>query len=113
MDQLKNAMLKAGLITKDQVRTKPKKVKKSKAPKKALKKYHEHQVKSVCELCNNPSPDVEYYRHNNRLIVKRWLCVKCADEYKINDDLRETNQSFDARTGKFNRTWGRTKTFSK
>lgn len=115
MQQLKYALIKAGLAKKEfpdkkkeEVRLRPQK---SKAPKKEFKKYDEHQIRTICEVCNNTTPDVEYYRHNNRLIVKRWLCIKCADDAKIADDLRETNQSSYSRTGRFHRMWGKTKQF--
>ena len=69
---------------------------------------NENQIKTICELCDQYAPDVEYYKHNNRLIVKRWLCIKCADEHRVDDNLRETCQSSDARAGRFHRMWGRT-----
>lgn len=111
MQQLKEALIKAGLVSKDEAVDRTKQPTKSKVPKKEFKKYEEHQIRADCELCNKYSPDVEYYKHNNKLIVKRWLCIKCADEHKINDDLRETHQSSYAKSGSFRRMWGRTKSF--
>jgi len=111
MQQLKDALVKAGLVSKEAAKDKKKPPKKSRVPKKEFKRFHDHQIRTTCELCNQYSPDVEYYKHNNRLIVKRWLCIKCADEHKIDDFLRDTHQSSDARAGRFNRTWGRTKKF--
>lgn len=113
MQQLKDALIKAGLVPKETAEDRKRRPKKSKAPKKEFKKFKEDQIKTECEYCHNNTPDVEYYRHNNKLVVKRWLCIKCADEYKIDDDLRDTNQSSYARSGRFHRMWGRTKHFSK
>ena len=107
MQQLKDALIKAGIVPKEAAKDPKERPQKSKVPKKEIK--NDHQIKTVCELCEKYSPDVEYYKHNNRLIVKRWLCVKCADEHKIDDTLRDTHQSSDARAGRFHRTWGRTK----
>lgn len=109
MQQLKQALIKAGLVSKEEAKDRKEPPKKSKVPQKEFKKFHEHQIKTECELCGYNTPDVEYYRHNNKLIVKRWLCIKCADEYKIADDLRETQQSSYAKSGRFRRMWGRTK----
>lgn len=109
MKQLKDALLKAGVISKEYA--KPSIPKKSVDPQKEFKKYHQHQIRTVCELCEKDKPDVEYYKHNNRLIVKRWLCVDCADENHIDDILRETHQSTNARSKTFRRMWGRTKRF--
>jgi len=118
MQRLKDAFIKAGIIPKESPKVAPKEapkkrrdevVRKSRPPKEEFEQYHEHQIRTECELCRNHTPDVEYYRHNNKLIEKRWLCIKCADEYKISDELRETAQSFYARTGRFRRMWGKTK----
>jgi len=109
MQQMKQALLKAGLISKKEAtKDKGKKPTSSKVPKKEFKKFDENQIKTICELCDQYAPDVEYYKHNNRLIVKRWLCIKCADEHRVDDNLRETCQSSDARAGRFHRMWGRT-----
>lgn len=108
MDQLKQALLKLGLKG-----AKPKQVeepqKKSISPQKEAKKFQEHQIRSDCEYCKRYSPDVEYYRHDNKFVEVRWLCMKCADEFKITDDHRQTHQSSDARGGRFIRQYGRTK----
>jgi uncharacterized protein YaeQ len=113
MQQLKDALVKAGLVTKEAAQDRKKRPKASKAPKKEFKKFNDDQIRTECELCNQNTPDIEYYRHNNRLIIKRWLCIKCADEHKIDDSIRETHQSSYARSGRFRRMWGRTKQFSK
>lgn len=112
MDQLKKALMKAGLSA-----SKPKPVempvqpKKSVSPQKEAKKFKEDQVRTDCEYCKKYSPDVEYYHHNNKFVEVRWLCMKCADEYRILDELRQTHQSSDARSGRFIRQYGPTKKF--
>jgi len=108
MQQLKQALIKAGLVSKEMANEGRKPPEKSKPPEKELKKFHEHQIRTICELCGKSEPDVEYYRHNNKLIIKRWLCVNCANEHRIDDSLRETNQSTNSRSGTFHRMWGRT-----
>ena len=114
MQQLKQALIKAGVLPKDiDEKLGVKRPKESRTPKKELKRFHEHQIKTICEHCDNPTPDVEYYRHNNKLLTKRWLCIKCADEFKISDEVRETNQSSYSKTGRFTRMWGKTKKFDR
>lgn len=110
MKQLKFALIKAGIVQKEAAEEKKGPPKKSKVPEKIFKKFHEHQIITECELCGYNTPDVEYYRHNNKLIVKRWLCIKCADEHRIDDELRETSQSSYAKSGRFHRMWGKTQT---
>lgn len=109
MDQLKKALLKAGLAPSKPKIEAPKEPVKSVSPQKEAKKFHDHQVRTECEYCKKYSPDVEYYMHENRLVNVRWLCMKCADEYRIMDDCRQTHQSVDARSGRFIRQYGRTK----
>lgn len=111
MKQLRDAFIKAGVITKETAERQEKKdpESKGKPPSRELNKYHTDQVKTDCEHCGKHSPDVEYYRHNNKLISKRWLCMRCADDGLIHDDLRQTNQSLSARTGRFIRQYGPTK----
>lgn len=110
MDQLKQALLKAGLKVSKPKPIEPEK-KKSLSPQKEAKKFNEDQVRSDCEYCKKYKPDVEYYRHNNKFIEVRWLCMACADEYKILDECRQTHQSTDARSGRFRRQYGPTKKF--
>jgi len=113
MKQLQHALIKAGLAPKEAAEKPKKPPKKSRVPKKEFKRFSEHQIRTECELCNQNTPDIEYYQHNNKLIIKRWLCIKCADEHQVSDDLRETHQSSYARSGRFRRMWGRTKAFKK
>ena len=107
--QLKQALLNAGLIGKDTL----KEIEREKVMKRHLKKggkIREDQLRIVCEACEKSAPDVERYFHKNRLIDgKEWLCLRCADEYQINDDLRTTAQSTQAKQGLFIRQYGRTK----
>lgn len=110
MDQLKQALMKAGLKVSKPKPEEPK-VKKSFSPQKEAKKFKEDQVRTDCEYCKKYSPDVEYYRHNNKFVEVKWLCLKCADEYKILDDCRQTHQSSDARSGRLIRQYGPTKKF--
>ena len=109
MDQLKQALLKVGLSAGKKAEAPKKEPPKSISPTKESKKFHEHQVRTECEYCKKYSPDVEYYRHENKVVTVRWLCMKCADEYCILDECRQTNQSTDARSGRFIRQYGRTK----
>ena len=117
MDQLKQALLKAGMkATAPAPKTRAavgsqEHAKKSFSPQKEAKKFHEHQIRNDCEYCHSYTPDVEYYRHTNKFVEVRWLCMKCADEYKILDECRTTNQSPDSRAGRFTRRWGPTKKF--
>lgn len=112
MDQLKQALIKVGLKPsapkKEDAVSRPKK---SISPQKEAKKFKEDQVRSDCEYCGKYKPDVEYYMHNNKFVGVRWLCMACADEYKILDDCRQTHQSTDARSGRFIRQYGPTKKF--
>lgn len=110
MDQLRKALLKAGLAPTKKEEVKP--LPKSRSPEKEAKQFQEHQIRSDCEYCKNYTPDVEYYRHDNKFIEVRWLCMKCADEFKILDDCRQTHQSSYARSGRFRRQYGRTKKFA-
>jgi hypothetical protein len=70
------------VVTKETVEKREKKDPefKGKPPSRELNKYQSDQVKTDCEHCGKHSPDVEYYRHNNKLIAKRWLCMRCADD---------------------------------
>lgn len=112
MSSLKDALQKAGFTSTDQnkvVERKPRK-----APQKGAGIEADAQsMRNQCELCNKFTSDVEHYQHNNRLVVKQWLCLKCADTNKINDDLRTTAQSTQARSGRFLREYGHTKVVRK
>jgi hypothetical protein len=39
----------------------------------------------------------------------QWLCLICADHYKISDDFRRTAQSSFSKRNLFMRTYGHTK----
>ena len=110
MDQMKDALLKAGLVSKD----KQKEIRREDAKKRHVKKQrttsHEHQLRIVCEMCNKTSPDVEYYQHRNKMVGNaKWLCLRCADDNQINDDFRQTAQSTQSQTKLFRRQYGRTR----
>lgn len=113
-NSLKDALEKAGLKSsgpKNEHPRKPKKPKSSGKPKKAIEKHQ--QQRNFCECCKKVAPDVELYKHNNRSLQAKWLCIVCADEYLIPDDVRQSNQSDFARRGTFRRRYGRTKKFVK
>ncbi|MBK9294378.1 MAG: hypothetical protein IPM57_08020 [Oligoflexia bacterium] len=104
---MKDALIKAGLISKEQVR-------RDEIEKKGpqQKGVHEHHVKTHCAQCNKPAEDVEYYEHTNRSLNSKWLCVSCADKNWIHDDTRQTQQSMAARSNRFQRFYGPTKKFA-
>jgi hypothetical protein len=104
---IKDAMIKAGLISKEQIRREDIE---SKGPKQ--KGVHEHHVKTHCAQCNRPAEDVEYYEHTNRSLASKWLCVACADKHWIHDDTRQTQQSMAALSQRFQRFYGPTKRFA-
>jgi thymidine kinase len=107
-DQLKQALMNAGLLTKKDLERE--KVKKKHISRSA--KIREDHIRIVCDVCGKTAPDVERYSHKNRLIEgKEWLCLMCADEYSIDDNFRMTHQSSNAKTGLFSRRYGRTKKF--
>jgi hypothetical protein len=109
--QLKQALINAGLITKDKLKD----IEREKIKKRHLKddkKMREDQLRIVCEACEKSAPDVERYVHKNKMIAgKEWLCIMCADNYQIDDKCRMTNQSSHSKTGLFRRQYGRTKKF--
>ncbi len=106
--QLKQALMNAGLVSqKDLVREKVK----EQHMKKSAKMRQDH-IRIMCEACGKTAPDVERYRHGNKMIEgKEWLCIPCADLHMIDDELRITHQSSQAKTGMFRRQYGRTKQF--
>lgn len=112
MSSMKQALQKAGFSSTDQnkvVERRP-----TKAPQKGAGVEAEAQsMRNQCELCSKFTSDVEHYQHNNRLVVKQWLCLKCADTHKISDDLRTTAQSTQARSGRFLREYGHTQSIRK
>ncbi len=109
MDQLKKALIDAGIVTKEKLREEQREKMTQRHIAKQRKEGHEHQLRIVCELCSKTSPDVEYYEHQNRMVGdKKWLCMRCADDHQIDDRLRKTAQSQNARTNLFIRQYGRT-----
>jgi len=108
MEQLKKALMDAGLVSE-------KDVQRDRVKRQHMKKggkMRRDQIRIVCEACEKSAPDVERYQHKNRLISgKEWLCIPCADEYQIDDECRLTHQSTQARQGMFTRRYGRTKRF--
>jgi hypothetical protein len=111
-DQLKQALINAGLVTKDKL----KEMEREKVRKRHVKsgrKMREDHLRIVCEACNKSAPDVERYAHKNRMLEnKQWLCLICADQYQILDECRMTNQSSQAKQGMFIRQYGPTKKFN-
>lgn len=112
-NSLKDALLKAGIVSKekverDRVREKQEKMKHVGPRQEGV---HAHHMRTDCGLCNRNSPDVEFYEHTNRSITAKWLCIPCADKAWINDECRQTNQSSQSRSGRFRREFGPTKKF--
>lgn len=113
MKTLRDALLKAGAVTKE-TRLEIEKQKVHARHRETGKQVKKDQIQIVCEVCDKSAPDVERYEHNNRRIYgKKWLCIQCADEYEISDDCRQTNQSTQAKGNLFIRRYGRTKRFPK
>lgn len=108
-NQLKQALINAGIVTKEKLKD----IEREKLKKLHLKdnkKMRDDQIRIICEVCNKSAPDVERYLHKNRIIEdKQWLCIMCADEYCIDDTHRTTAQSSHSKGGVFRRQYGRTK----
>jgi hypothetical protein len=106
--QLKEALINAGIVGKDKL----KEIEREKIKKRHLQKggrVRDDQLRIICEVCEKSAPDVERYQHRNRLIEgKEWLCLRCADEYQIDDGMRITKQSPQSKSGLFRRQYGRT-----
>jgi hypothetical protein len=111
---MKDAMIKAGLIPKENVERSKEKERREKIEKKGPAQHgiHAHHIRTDCGMCKGSSPDVEYYEHTNRSIETKWLCIRCADKAWIKDEARQTNQSSQAKVGKFRREFGATKKFT-
>ena len=110
MDQLKQALIDAGLVTNDKLKEERREKMTEQHIKKQHHAAHEHHLRIVCEHCKKTTPDVEYYEHKNRLIGdKKWLCMRCADDGMIDDTVRATAQCQNAKMGLFIRQYGRTK----
>jgi hypothetical protein len=125
---LQQALLKAGLVSKEKLKKVEEEKKKAARPhhdkggqgksQQAQKKSvgfiegkHHHHIRTECEACGKTLPDVEYYEHKNKSLDKCWLCVRCADAYNILDEYRQTVQSQHAKSGLFRREYGATKVF--
>jgi hypothetical protein len=110
---LKEALIKAGVVSKDSIDRDKEKARKAKIEKKGPLQHgvHAHHIRTDCGHCHKSSPDVEYYEHSNRSIEAKWLCSTCADKAWIKDETRQTNQSSQAMSGKFRREFGATKLF--
>ena len=113
MKQLKDALVKAGVVTKNTLAN-IEKEKVKKKNKRHDKRDKKEQLSIVCDACDKSAPDVEKYIHDNKRIWgKLWLCIQCADEYQIDDKCRETEQSPQSKSGLFIRRYGRTRKFSR
>jgi hypothetical protein len=112
MSSLKDALQKLGFASTEQnkiIERKPKK-----APQKGAGIEADAQsMRNQCENCLKFTSDVEHYLHKHRLVKGYWLCLKCADTHCISDDVRDTAQSTQARSGRFLREYGHTKAIKK
>jgi len=112
-NSLKDALMQAGLVDKDQPERDKEKKRRENIQKKGPEQtgIHTHHIRTDCDQCKNCSPDVEFYEHRNRQLTAKWLCVECADKFSISDDFRQTKQSSHAKSGMFRRFYGHTKRF--
>lgn len=109
MDQMKQALMKAGLVSKEKKKEMRRESAKERHIKKQRRTAHEHQLRIVCEMCKKTTPDVEYYEHRNKMVGNaKWLCLRCADDNQIDDRCRKTAQSTQSKTKLFRRQYGRT-----
>jgi hypothetical protein len=90
---MKDALIKAGVISKDEIEREKEKTRREKIEKKGPAQHgiHAHHIRTDCAHCKKNSPDVEFYEHSNRSIEAKWLCIPCADKGWIKDDCRMTN----------------------
>src|SRR3989338_2144778 len=103
---LRDALIKAGVVSKKDIERE--KVRKQHV--KPSEHMQKDQLRIMCDACNKTAPDVERYQHRVGIIAgKQWLCLQCADQYQINDEVRQTAQSSHAKSGMFQRRYGRTK----
>jgi hypothetical protein len=110
---MKEALMKAGLISKDTEAREKEKARKEKIEKKGPAQHgiHQHHIRTDCGHCKKNQPDVEFYEHTNRSVEAKWLCIPCADKAWIKDECRQTNQSSHSKSGIFRREFGATKKF--
>ena len=72
MGSLRDALIKAGAVSKKDLERE--KVRKQHT--KTSSKIHKDHLRIVCDVCGKTAPDVERYQHRNRLIEgKEWLCL--------------------------------------
>ncbi len=109
---LKEALEKAGLKASDSDNERKRKPRQGRPPKEirpSTEIVKHQQPHYFCDCCKKTAPDVEFYQHNNKSIQgSKWLCIKCADEKLIPDELRQSNQSDCAMRGTFRRNYGKT-----
>ncbi len=106
MGIMKDALLKAGL--KETTAPKPQNHREN-IPKKKQSEESSHQAqRNFCEHCQGVRPDVELYHHRNPTTEAEWICVKCADQLKIEDKCRKTAQSDTSIRRMFRREHGAT-----
>jgi len=112
-NSLKDALIKAGVVSKDNLDREKEKVRRENIQSKGPTQHgiHAHHIRTDCGHCSKGAPDVEYYEHTNRSIEAKWLCIPCADKASIKDDCRQTNQSSYSKAGTFRRFFGMTKRF--
>lgn len=113
-NSLKDALIKAGVISKDTIEREKEKERREKIQKLGpeQKGVHMHHMRTDCDNCKRNTSDVEYYEHTNRSVDGKWFCVECADKLWIKDECRQTNQSSHAKSGFFRRQFGATKVFA-
>lgn len=111
---LKDALIKAGVVSKDSIDRQKENARREKIQQKGPSQegIHAHHIRTDCANCGKNASDVEYYEHSNRSIEAKWLCMICADKAWIKDECRQTNQSSHAKAGKFRREFGATKRFA-
>ena len=111
MKSLKDALIKAGVVSKDAIEREKEKARRDKIQSKGPTQegIHGHHLRTDCDHCRKTSPDVEYYEHTNRSVLAKWLCIPCADNAWIKDECRQTAQSTQSRMGTFRRNFGATK----
>lgn len=112
-NSMKDALIKAGIISKDQIDREKEKERREKIDKKGPAQHgiHSHHLRTDCGHCKKTASDVEFYEHTNKSVVAKWLCLVCADKFWIKDECRMTNQSSHAKSGMFRREFGATKKF--
>ena len=110
---LKEALLKAGFVSKEKLAPKPRRqaVPAKKKTVGFLEGKHLHHLRTECEACRKSAPDVEYYEHSKKSLAAKWLCIQCPDAENILDNFRQTVHSEQAMRRLFQRRYGPTKVF--